>query len=185
MEEKKVMRLTLTLLVLAALAVPMGFADMNVVTQTYNITPIACDGLDLAGVQYAFTVGPAPSADCVAGTFTGPGVTNNIQSPNIEGTASGVLHLTFDVPTTKFGFGVAQNTFLSPQEVIINLNRPGAGLLRQSVTLTTTNDPGFVGARFDYDGPAVKTVTISFNNIGGRFAVDNVTYFRPPGQAKK
>ncbi len=179
------MKSALTLLVVTALAVSIGFAAMNVVTQTYNILPVACDGLALSGVNYAFTIGPAPSADCIAGTFIGPGVTNNINAPNIEGSASGVLHLAFDVPTTKFGFGVAQNTFASPQAVIINLNRPGVGLLRQSVNLTTTNDPGFVGARFDYDGPAVKTTTISFSNIGGRFAVDNVTHFRPPGQVKQ
>lgn len=180
------MRIAFAVLIAAALVAPLGFGDMNVVMQTYDIgIPVPCDGLQLAGVSYAFTVGPAPSADCMAGTWSGPGTTNNIKAPNIEGTASGVLHLTFEVPTTSFGFGVAQSTFSSPQEVIINLNRPGVGLLRQSVTLTTTNDPMFVGARFDYDGPAVKTVTVSFSNIGGRFAVDNVAYFRPPGAAKK
>jgi hypothetical protein len=163
----------------------MAFAEMKVVTQTYDIPAVACDGLNLEGVGYVFTIGPAPSADCTAGTLAGPGVTNHISRPNIEGSASGVLHLTFFVPTTKFSFGVAQSTTSLTQEVIINLNRPGVGLLRESITLITTADPIFVGARYEYDGPAVKTVTISFSNIGGRFAIDNVTYFRPPGQDKK
>ena len=168
-----------------AIVVNPVMADMNVVTQTFNIPPAPCEGLDLAGVLYSFTIAGAPSLACTAGTFVGPGVTNNIQAPNIEGSAAGVLHLTFEVPTTKFGFGVAQSTLASPQSVVIDLFRPGAGLLRQEVPLVTTNDPGFVGARFDYDGPAVRTATISFP-VGPytRFAVDNVSYFRPPGKSK-
>ena len=158
------------------------FAAMPIFTQTYDIPTEACEGLYLDGVSYAFTIGGAPSGACQAGTFTGPGVTNNIFAPNIEGPSAGVLHLTFDVPTTKFGFGVAQSTSSGPQTVIVNLYRPGVGLLREQVPLDITNDPGFVGGRYDYDGPAVKTVTIQFNATFPRFAVDNVSHFRPPGQ---
>lgn len=154
-------------------------------TQTYDIAPQACEGLDLDGVTYSFTVAGAPSGDCIAGTIIGPGSTNNIEAPNIEGTSAGTLHLTFDVPTTKFGFGAALNTFDSPQNqsVIVHLNRPGIGLLREEVLLDATSDPNFVGGRFDYNGPAVKTLTIQFSSGSFvRFAVDNVTYFLPPGR---
>jgi hypothetical protein len=69
--------------------------------------------------------------------------------------------------------------------VIVNLYRPGAGLLRQELFLTATNDPGFVGGHFDYDGPAVKSVTIQFaSGPYSRLALDNLSYFRPPGQQK-
>jgi hypothetical protein len=160
-------------------------AEKNIVTETYAIPTTPCEGLFLNGVTYSFTIAGVPSLDCSAGTFVGPGVTNNIQAPNIEGSAAGVLHLAFDVPTTEFGFGVAQNTFGSPQSVVIDLYRPGVGLLREEIALTTTNDPGFVGGRYDYAGPAVKTVTIRFSaGPYTRFAVDNVNYFRPPGQSK-
>ena len=155
-------------------------------TETYNIAPQPCEGLDLAGVVYSFTVAGTPSLDCRAGTFVGPGTTNDINPPNIEGTAAGVLHLRFDHPTTEFGFGVALSTVISPQQnaVIVDLFRPGEGLLRQEVSLTETRDPLFVGGRFDYSGPAVLTVTIHFaSGPFSRFAVDNVTYFRPPGQS--
>jgi hypothetical protein len=159
-------------------------ADKNVFTETFNIQPAICDGLDLDGVLYSFTVAGSPNSDCRAGVAFGPGNTNNIQPPAIEGTASGELQLTFDHPTTEFGFGVAQSVlFGPPQSVTITLNRPGAGRLRQEVQLTTTNDPFFVGGRYDYSGPAVKSVTISFSNPGGRFALDNVSYFLPPGQS--
>lgn len=178
--------LFLLALVCSLIWIGQAFADMPVFIETYNIAPpVPCDGMNRNGVGYAFTVGGAPSWDCLAGTG-GPGNTNNITFPNIEGNAAGVLHLTFDVPTTKFGFGVAQSTLLTPQpnSVIVHLNRPGVGLLRQEVPLTTTADPYFVGGRYDYDGPAVKTVTIQFSGPYTRFVLDNLTYFRPRGQSK-
>jgi hypothetical protein len=95
--------------------------------------------------------------------------------------------MALDHPSTNLGFGVALGTFSSPQveAVIVDLFRPGAGLLRQEVYLTETSDPQFVGGRFNYRGPAVKTVTIHFSSGPfTRFALDNVTYFLPPGQAK-
>ena len=171
---------------LLGLTTSTALADKNIFTETFNILPAPCEGLQLAGATYSFTVAGVPNLDCEAGTFVGPGHTNHIQAPNIEGTAAGVLHLTFDVPTTHFDFGVAESTLRSPQSVVVDLNRPGVGMLRQEVDLITTNDPLFVGAGFVYDGPAVKTVAISFPVGGGfaRFAVDNVSYFRPPGQTK-
>ena len=173
-------------LALATSLSPAVNAEMNVVTESYDeMAPAFCDGLFLNGVTYGFTIGGIPSQDCGAGTFVGPGYTNNIESPNIEGNASGVLYLSFETPTTVFGFGVAQSTGRSPQEVTINLNRPGAGLLRESVDLETTVDPYFVGGYYYYDGPAVKTVSISFSNMNGRFALDNLEYFMPPGRGKK
>ncbi len=69
---------------------------------------------------------------------------------------------------------------------MIDLFRPGLGLLREEIPLLATNDLYFVGALFNYFGAAVKTVTIRFTTAPyTRFAVDNVMYFRPPGQAKK
>jgi len=161
------------------------FAEKNIVTETYDTGHFPCDGTSLTGINYGFLMGAAPNADCAIGTTSGPSETYNIAEPNIEGHSTGVLHLSFDVPTTDFGFGVAQNVTTSfNQSVIIHLNRPGVGLLREMVDLTTTVDPFFVGARYDYHGPAIKTVTVSFSNLGGRFAIDNVTYFRPPGRSK-
>ena len=181
-------RVLASVLMLCLLVPAQSLADKNIFTETYDIDTAPCEGLYLNGITYAFSVAESPSLDCNAGTG-GPGVTNNIEAPNIEGTTAGVLHLRFDVPTTEFGFGVAQST-VTPQlqSVIIDLFRPGVGLLREELFLDTTNDPEFVGGRFDYSGPAVRTVSIRFNvpmPIFFRFAIDNVTYFRPPGQVKK
>jgi hypothetical protein len=159
------------------------FAAMPIFTQTYDLDEfVYCEGLYLDGMSYSFTVSGIPDMDCGA-PLGGPGNTNNITFPNIEGTTSGILHLTFDVPTTKFGFGVAMSASGNFDEsVTVNLFRPGAGLLRDTIFLDTTPDPNFTGGRYDYNGPAVKTVTIQFSRVGGRFALDNVYYFRPPGQ---
>lgn len=160
------------------------FADMPIFMQDYDLDNFAhCEGLYLDGVTYSFTVADAPSLDCGA-PLGGPGDTNNITFPNIEGTSSGVLHLVFDVPTTKFGFGVAMSNYYGSeaQSVIVNLYRPGAGLLRDEIFLDTTPDPYWTGGRYDYNGPAVKTVTIYFNTLGARFAFDNAYYFRPKGR---
>ena len=172
------------------LATGVSLADKNIFIETYdNLPGTPCEGLALNDVSYSFTVAGAPSQDCTAGTMVGPGQTSDIQPPNIEGTAAGVLHLRFDVPTTEFGFGVALSTTNSPQpnSVIINLYRPGAGLLRQEIELTATSDPHFVGGHFDYSGPAVRTATIQFANGSSfsRFVVDNVSYFRPPNKAQE
>ena len=145
--------------------------------QMFNLANVACNGLKVAGVAYSFTVGGAPGADCRAGTLAGPGVTNNIQAPNIEGTGAGVLRLEFKSPTGRFGFGVAQSTAVLPQTVTVDLFGPGTGALRQEIVLSATRDPSFVGGRFEDDGPAVTEVTISFSSTLARFVVDNVTYF--------
>lgn len=71
------------------------------------------------------------------GTFNGPGVTNNIQAPNIEGTSAGVLRLEFDKPTRRFGFGVAQSSGFAPD---------GS---RQSVRARHRRAPRGVGAERD------------------------------------
>ena len=159
------------------------FAAMPIFTQTYDLDEfVYCEGLYLDGMTYSFTVSGIPNLDCGA-PLGGPGNTNNITFPNVEGTTSGILHLTFDVPTTKFGFGVAMSAGGNQTEAVtVNLYRPGAGLLRDTIFLDTTPDPNFSGGRYDYNGPAVKTVTIEFNVAGTRFALDNVYYFRPPGQ---
>src|SRR6516165_2710295 len=142
---------------IGALALLIGFplvasAKKPLFTQTFDIDPVACEGLTLDGISYSFAVAGSPSLDCTAGTFVGPGTTNDIKPPNIEGTSAGILHLALLDPSTNFGFGVALSTYSSPQveAVVVDLFRPGVGLLRQAVALTATSDPDFVGGRFDY-----------------------------------
>lgn len=188
MRNVSIAALALTIAVPASsLAVAQG--GRPVFTETYGPPAAAtpCEGLTLNGVTYAFTIGGTLSLDCNARTLVGPVNTNNIQSPNIEGNAAGVLHLTFDTPTTVVEFGVARSipNLGTTDTVIVDLYRPGIGLLREELFLDPTADPLFAGGRFEYQGPAVKTLTIAFRTPPAlRFVVDNLTYFRPPGQAK-
>jgi hypothetical protein len=162
---------------LLALGAGQSFAAKPSFTETYNIPQQACDGLNLAGVTYSFTVAEAPSSDCQAGTTVGPGTTNNIEPPNIEGNAEGVLTMNFAHPTTIVGFGFALSTGTpQPNGVTVELFGPGRSGLRRVVPANAEPDPAFVGGRFNYRGPAISRVTVSFAG-SERFAIDNLTYF--------
>lgn len=147
--------------------------------------PTSCDGLARNGAHYAFRVAGEPSAECVAGAPLGPPGSLNVLPPHLEGDPAGELTLTFDVPTTRVGFGLALAT-VDPLDggVIVELHRPGAGLLREQVALALTNDPQYVGGRYDYAGPAVRAVTLRFAGDARRFAIDDVRYDRPKGRSE-
>ena len=147
--------------------------------------PVACDGLARNGARYEFRVAGEPSAECVAGAPVGPPGSLNVLPPHLEGDPAGELTLTFDVPTTHVGFGLALATVEPLEEaVIVELHRPGAGLLRERVALALTNDPQYVGGRYDYAGPAVRAVTLRFSGDARRFAIDDVRYERPKGRSE-
>jgi len=67
------------------------------------------DGLSFSGVMFAFTVNGISSGDAHYNAI-GPGVLTYVQDPSLEGDSSGVLTLTFDVPTPVIQFGVALST---------------------------------------------------------------------------
>ncbi len=88
--------------------------------------------------------------------------------------------MTFDQPTTVVEFGVALNTFQSlPAGVTVDLHRPGRGLLRQTISLSTSPNPSFTEGLFSYTGPAVKTVVITVDSANAfRFALDNLDFHK-------
>ena len=147
------------------------------------VGPVPCNGLVRNGISYTFTIAGVASGDCGAFVNAGPAVSNSTDFPVLEGNSHGTLTLVFDHPTTVLNFGVAQFSVLSPQTATVELYRPGHGALRQEIVLANTLDPVFVGGRFEYSGPAVLTATITFSTVS-RFAIDNIEFFRPPGQLK-
>ncbi len=158
-----------------------SLAKKPIFTEEFNIELVACEGLELDGVTYSFTVAGVPDINCNAGS--GCPTTNNILPPCVQYGTPGVLHLRFDRPTTVFGFGVAQLSFeTNVQSVIVDLFRPGSGMLREEVFLDTSVAPTFSGARYDYQGPAVRSVSIRISEeFSFPVAIDNITYFRSPG----
>jgi hypothetical protein len=169
----------------------------NIFTEEFN--PVApfpqplCEGFRREGATYAFTIDGAPSTDCRAQTLAGGGITQFVHFPLLAGTTAGILHIDFDHPTNVFGFGVARTAagssgVVTDHRVVVELFRPGSQGLRQELTLQPSVPPfpGPSGGRFDYRGPAVQSVDISFPGLpASRFAIDNVTYVRPSGQVKK
>jgi hypothetical protein len=88
--------------------------------------------------------------------------------------------LTFEQPTTLVEFGVALSTFGTlPAGVTVDLHRPGRGLIRQTISLSTSSNPSFTESLFSYTGPAVKTVVITFDSENAsRFALDNLDFHK-------
>ena len=169
---------------LAIAAAPRAEAARPTFTQEFNIETVPCQGLAVDGARYSYAAG-ASSVFCEAGT-AGP-TTSNIMPPALLFGAGGVLQIRFDVPTTVFGFGVAQFSQQAlPQSVIVDLFSPGKGTVRRQLTLDNFPDPDFAGGRFEYRGPAISAATIRIaNDTSGRpVAIDDVTYARPPGRAR-
>jgi len=169
-----------------------------------------CETYDLNGISYQFTILGVGSRDCNIGTVAGPpssvpGVTDFIQSPNIEGASAGVLHMTFDSPVTQFRFGMATVVEVNPgasppipQSVKLSLLRLKSGVFQDGADLKlllevadVENQNGdsvdryFFGGLYEYMGPAVKAAAIGWSDTSGRMVIDNVAYFSAPGQAKK
>jgi hypothetical protein len=65
-------RISLISLGLLGLTTSTALAGGNVFTETFDIVPAPCEGLQVAGVTYSFTVAGVPNWDCVAGTRAGP-----------------------------------------------------------------------------------------------------------------
>ena len=177
--------MTTALATLAIVSVPPAQAARPTFTQELNIETVPCEGLAVDGARYSYRSGDTQSVFCEAGT-AGP-TTSNILPPALQFGAGGVLEIRFDVPTTSFGFGVAQ---LSDQpllqSVVVDLFGPGGGKLRKRQLLDNFLDPEFAGGRFEYRGPAIGAVTIRIaNETSGRpVAIDNVTYARPVGRGR-
>jgi len=64
------------------------------------------NGVSILGVTFGFTIDGVPSTDANYNSG-GPGQITYVQDPSLEGNASGILILDFDVPTPLVQFGVA------------------------------------------------------------------------------
>jgi hypothetical protein len=125
------------------------------------------------GVHFSFTTNGVPSTDAVIDG--GPGATNNLTTPVVEGTTAGVLSLSFASPETRFGFGYAVHTFAPlPDATTVRLFDASNNLVGV-VSANGSPDPiitgGFLGVMSDV--PFVRA-DVTFNQAGQRFAFDNV-----------
>src|SRR5207245_776583 len=129
------------------------------------------------GVTYNFTVGGAASTDAVFGTSDGPGPTDFITPPNLEGNASGVLTLSFSTPTSHLRFGLARVIFssLTPGGSIILKDSGGSilGSFNLNTTPSLTGSP-YAEGLFTYDGTPASSAVLTFpsSDMAPRYALD-------------
>jgi hypothetical protein len=173
----------LALLAFAFSATALGAKPLT--TLTMDELPFQpADGLSFSGVTFGFQIGGASSTDAHYNAF-GPGATEFVQDPSLEGNSNGALTLSFDQPTTVLEFGIARSCIctLSPG-VSVELFKPGAaGRSRGVMTMTTSPVVSFSEAHFSYSGPAVQTALITFPSPGlaSRFALDNLSFHQGEG----
>jgi hypothetical protein len=137
------------------------------------------DGLSLEGVTFGFTVDGATSTDANYDTGDG-GEQHFTQEPVIEGTASGVLALDFDVPTKRLDFGVSLYTdeAISPgfSVELFDASRQSLGVT--DVDTSPRSGDTFSEGQFSYTGVPVARAVISFDPKAERFGFDNLTFER-------
>src|SRR5712692_2441328 len=97
----------ISLIVCACLALTCPSAAWAQVTLVFDELPFQpVNGVSILGVTFGFTIDGVPSTDANYNSG-GPGQITYVQDPSLEGNASGILILDFDVPTPLVQFGVA------------------------------------------------------------------------------
>jgi hypothetical protein len=161
-----------------------GIGSAGTVTLDFSELPVrSVDGLSYNGVTFNFTVGGSSSTDAAFPYSLGAsGYALYVTDPVLEGTAGGVLTLTFATPTPYLQFDVAFPT-QDPQTVAIQLL--GTPAPTETNQLNTAVQALFTEGRFTYDntitGPAGALISQAVITlpVGSRFAFDNLTFETP------
>ena len=156
----------------AALTVP-GNLPVMLLFDELPLQPV--NGLNFNGVGFDFKVNGVNSDDARYHA-SGPRKITYVDDPSLEGTAAGTLTLSFAVPTTTLGFGVALDSQLTLTPGFTVQLFDAAGQQIQNRSVTTTRLISFSEGRFDYSGVPVSRARITFNPSGNRFAFDNLSY---------
>jgi hypothetical protein len=178
-----VLKLTLLLIALSASTVdasviqvgPSAFVESStLITFTGVLDGTEVNGLSVGGVLFSYSLGNG--SVIIDG---GPGVTNNVNPPNVVSIVdtSGVLTLTLPDLFDSFGYGYAiLNTFPVSNATTITLFSGATNV--GSLSYDAVSDPFFAG------GFAGIQSTIPFNNVAiafnstvvPAFALDNIRF---------
>ena len=138
------------------------------------------DGLTVEGVTFGYTKNGVSSPDAHYASF-GPGSLMHVSDPSLVGDASGLLSITFDVPTPhiEFGLAVSRGESVSDAASVNLFDAAGDSVGVYSIN-TTAGDPlAFSEALFSYDGAPVAHADVSFAAGFQSFAMDNLVYVVP------
>jgi hypothetical protein len=171
-----IVAVTLTAITATAGVIPIGLgafpASSTLVTFTGLPDGAEVNGLFIADILFSYSLGNGSVV--IDG---GPGVTNNIEPPNIVsiGDSSGVLTLTLPGFFETFGFGYAiLNTVAVSNATTITVFRGATNV--GSLSYNGVPDPLFAGGFAGIQSTtAINRVDITFNSTAAlAFALDNV-----------
>jgi PEP-CTERM motif len=140
------------------------------------------NGLAVSGVSFAYTVAGTPVNGAVI-IDDGPGVTNNINPPNIVsiGDDTGTLTITLPSPESLFGYGYAilsTGTVVNATTISLFSGLTPVG----SLSYTGVPDPTFTGGFAGIQSTIpFNRVAVTFNSTAApAFALDNLRFANIP-----
>ncbi|HWP85865.1 MAG TPA: hypothetical protein VNN17_11780 [Terriglobia bacterium] len=163
--------------VVAVLLLAAGRASAT--TLTFGELPFqSVNGLSFQGLHFSFG-GNAPSFDAYYNSG-GPGTVIYLSDPVLEGNAAGTLTIDFLNATSFLQFGIALNNFdaLNPGFTVELYDSSLAKFA--TVPVQTSPLALFTEGQFTHSGTPVKRAVITFNPLGIRFALDNLSYNEVP-----
>ncbi len=159
---------------LIVLAILTGADPVSAGLVTFDELPAGTvvDGMVIGNVTFGFS-----STDATIGG--GPGITNFVAVPNIEGDASETLTLSFATPVFNitYGFALSTNTPIDPGTTI-EIFATDASSLGSFTAAAGDFGFGFVeGENSAFSGMPIGSAEITFANATSfRFAFDNLTF---------
>lgn len=171
-----VLAMALSVTAAEATVIPVGLGAFPATSTLITFTGLPdfteVNGLSVAGVLFSYSLGNG-----MVIIDGGPGITNNVDPPNVVsiGDPSGVLTLTLPGLSNTFGYGYAVlNTDAVPNATTINLfsGTTNVGSLSYNAVLDPLFAGGFAGIQSTVP---FNRVSISFNSTAApAFALDNI-----------
>src|SRR5215510_8403750 len=168
---------------LHATTTPVGIAAFGVGSTLTTFTGIPngteVNGLTVDGIQFTYSLGNGQAI--IDG---GPGVTNNINPPNVVsiGNPTGILRLTLPSFVDTFGYGYAiLNVGAVTNATTINLFNGATNV--GSLSYNGVSDPAFTGGFAGIQSTIpFNIVQVTFNSgVAPAFALDNIRTFTARG----
>jgi len=168
---------------LSALLCAVSASAASVLIEFDELPASPANGLTFKGVTFGFEVSGAASDDATFNVDLGFGSTLQTTDPVMEGDATGLLTLTFAVPTPTLSFGLLLGgaTDYTPGAVI---DLYSGAVLVDSIGLDTLADPveAISEAHFLWSnaGMPIDRAVVDFDDNAGRFAMDNLSFVPEP-----
>ena len=176
-------RLRLLLCAAAVLALCGTAWAANLTFDELGTDPVPVDGLTVQPFTFGFTVGGAAnSAEAHYNLYDFGWNTQNVQGAALEGTAAGVLSVSFAAPVRQMGFDVALDT-IGPLTAgfSVSLYDWGWNLVEtRTVDLDSLFPGSYSEGHFAYNGSPLRGFDVSFSQQAGIFALDNLNAVPEP-----